>query len=269
MRFLYDRVRYAERGSEERREEIALNLRLARQADSIPLIALLVRWTAKGVAARSIQDYLRVPGADAEACWERLGAMLHTSDESERIRRAFVVERTFGIWVVRGLIEGRYTEDALVSSEFLETYTSPFRWHLRAQTFEDGIRMLEMYDQILTNVVLPPRAARTAGQALEAQVWPSLAKGFVSLATNVADIRIRCVATMRVARVGLAIRATYARTGVWPQSLDAVRDMVGEEDLENPYTGERLRYEPGVVLTADGARPQDEKDTTWQFSRSP
>lgn len=266
MQFLHDRVRYAERGSAERREEIALILRLARQFDSVPLLALLVRWSSESTAASAIQDYLRVPGADAEACWARVGELLRTEDESERIRRAFLAERAFAIWLVRALIDGRDTQE---SGPFLESYKSMFGWHLRARIHEDGIEMLDLYEQIIEAVVLPPRAARAAGNALKARAWADIAAGFVALPGNVSSARVRHLAEMRVARAGLAIHAIRARTGAWSESLDAVRDMVGAEGLENPCDGERLRYEPGVVLVADGARPQDENRVTWRFSRSP
>jgi hypothetical protein len=76
-------------------------------------------------------------------------------------------------------------------------------------------------------------------------------------------------ARMRIARTGLALLELRQTTGAWPESLDAVVPLVGEEWVEDPFTGGRLQYEPGVRLEAAAPIPFEDlradDEIVWRF----
>ena len=92
---------------------------------------------------------------------------------------------------------------------------------------------------------------------------------FANLGERAFFRRMQHQARVRVARVGLALLELRQTTGAWPESLDAVIPMVGAEWVEDPFTGERLQYEPGVRLEAAVPIPNEDlradDEIVWRF----
>ena len=73
---------------------------------------------------------------------------------------------------------------------------------------------------------------------------------YVKMPAKLLKDRARLLARMRVTRTALALLQLRQDTGTWPNSVEAVIPLVGEEAVTDLYTNKRLQYEPGVRLEA-------------------
>ncbi|MEM8884373.1 MAG: hypothetical protein AAGD14_09905 [Planctomycetota bacterium] len=261
--FLSERVRRAERWTPQVTSELLVMVRLSDRVELPILIGRLVSWTMKRRAADTLIAASGLPGFDASRVWEAVQADFVPGPVADQLRRVWAEERAIGIWCTRELIEGW---DLLSFLDQLAIPDGPPRerrewwsWPYRALLYSDGVRFLDLIDRAeeLTPLAAHEASARADALAEEAALkhgrlisalWSVVpVKGF--------EARQRYVATMRVARVGLALLVLHERTGAWPQELDPALELVDADDLIDPYTGKRLLWEPGVRLAAD--RPID------------
>ena len=124
----------------------------------------------------------------------------------------------------------------------------------RPLAYRDGLRLIELMDGALKLVDLSPRAAVPAAEELVTRFrrpLPNVASHLYAVVpVKAMKERLKHLAKMRVARVGLALLELRQETGEWPRALDRVIPLVGAEEVIDPYTGNQLDYEPGVRLEA-------------------
>jgi len=242
--------------------ELAVMLDLGPKLERTSLIFVLVRWTGDDVAAAAIQAVARKPGFDAREARATLDARFARADDPSDLRMAFRGERVFGLGVSRRWTAGesplrirREISPALIAEEEADgTAADRFwaSWIARPLAYRDALRLLDLMDRTLALVALPAREALPAVEALpnDYRKGATLSYLFAPAPAHAIRMRLRHEAKVRIARVGLALLALRQETGAWPETLDAVVPLVGEACVEDPYTGERLEYEPGVRLQA-------------------
>ncbi|MCK6458624.1 MAG: hypothetical protein L6Q95_01860 [Planctomycetes bacterium] len=283
--FLRNRVRMAERATPEVLRELATILDLAPKLERSCLILVLVRWTVEEIAAESLVALAGRPGFDARAARALLDPRFARIDVASDLRKAFRGERVIGLSVSRRWIAGEsvitiaretgnlLSDDARQPDPTRVDFSGS--WIVRPLAYRDALRLLDLMDGALGLVELPARDARPRAEALRdeyARGVPNfLSHLWAILPMKAIPVRLRHEARIRIARVGLALLELRQTTGAWPESLDAVVPLVGEEWAIDPYTGERLQYEPGVRLEAAVPVPEafkdmpEEYEIVWRF----
>lgn len=281
--YLSHRARFTDRAPDALRCA-AIMLGLARKVEHSILMGTLIGWAVEGAAAESLEQTSRKTGFDAREARALLDARLAPGEGPAHLRETIQAERVQGLALVRRWIAG---EDPVRVAETLAgTSLEGVEWTLggaiagswiaRPLAYRDALRLLDLTERSLRLVDLPPRDALPRAEDLAREYGSrSLARLFSAMfahsPANAMMRRLQLEARMRVARVGLALLEVRQTTGAWPPSLDAVVPLVGEAWIEDPYTGERLRYEPGVRLQAAAPVPEafkdepEEYEIVWRF----
>jgi hypothetical protein len=276
--FLNARVKYAVRASSATLAELTLILKLARHRAGAVLIDLFVRQAGDRTAADVIESYAAVAEFDAVAAWAQLGALLRTNETTAQCRRAMQGERAMALWVTRRMLGGQGHLSLIpltsINPDELPEPTTVFNWPYRALLYQDALRAMDTFDRADEQLNLLPHVASAAAKdgysAIALTRFSVVSSLYASIPRRVFDDRVKHVAAMRVARVGLALHVERQRSGSWPESLDTVVAMVGEDDILDPFTGKRLKYVPGVVLEAAGAVTEEDMrefdEIAWHFA---
>jgi hypothetical protein len=283
--YLEYRARYGEATSESLRD-VAVILGLAPKLERHTVITTLVRWTIESIAAESVAVLARRPDFDVVAARARLDSVFAAAVAAERplMRDALLGERTIGISVTRRWISG---ESPTVFLRELDALTSPDEvkdretsvadvlagsWLFRPIAYGDALRLVELMGRQIDLIVLPPREALARAETLEEGYSGKLPWLISSLYANLPEKlhreRLRHLARMRIARVGLALLDLRRRNGEWPGSLRPVAALIGSEATIDPFTGEQLEYEPGERLEAAVPIPEglrEELEIVWRF----
>lgn len=283
--FLNHRVRFAERATPEALREVAVMFDLAPKLGRPLILLMLVRRTVEGVAAESLKAIAAKPGFDARAARALLDRRLAATDDADHMREAFQGERAVGLSLSRRWIGGESPFGVIQNAQkrlFGEAeekrdltllnlvYGS---WLARPLAYRDALRFLDLMEKEIRLLDLPPHEALPKALALREEYFrgpPNVFSHlFATLPVQVSRHRLGHDAKMRIARVGLALLELRQETGAWPETLDAVVPLVGAEWIEDPYTGERLQYEPGVRLEAAVPIPDEEQradcEIVWRF----
>ncbi len=282
--FLGDRVRLAERATPEVLRELAVLLDLAPKLERPLIILMLVRRTVEGVAAESLRALAAKPGFDAQAARALLDRRFRATDDQSHMREALEGERAVGLSLSRRWIGGegpfgmiQEAQDVLGEAEEKRDLTllnaAYGSWLARPLAYQDALRLLDLMERAIGLVDLPAREALPKAVELREEYFrgpPNVFSHlFASWPVKVFRHRLRHDAKMRMARVGLALLELRQTTGAWPESLEAVVPLVGEEWVEDPFTGERLQYEPGVRLEAAAPIAHEElradDEIVWRF----
>ncbi|MHC4849722.1 MAG: hypothetical protein ACYTEG_14890 [Planctomycetota bacterium] len=258
MEFLENRVKRAREVSPETLAELALIVKLARKLDPVGVVSLLVRWQSESGAADALQACARLPGFDAEVAWAELGKLLRTGPDTELLRTAFRGERATGLWVVDRLIDGMspatITEWFVDGSDADSVPEQVFNWHYRALLYREGVRLLDLMARTDELLQQSPRDALQSAIALNAKFrksgYPYVTSLWAVMPERAMERRLKYLARMRIARVGLALLMLRQRNGEWPADLNAVLPLVESSAIVDPYTGKTLIYEPGRKLEA-------------------
>jgi hypothetical protein len=280
--FLKARVRFADTASAAR--EISVMLDLASKLERRVLLCVLARWATENTATDSLKVLAGKPGFDARAVPAPLDARFAGTDDPKLLLDAFEGEGVQGVALSRRWIGGESpiriarrienpTGDGEEAGEWTAADTLGASWLVRPFAYRDGLRLPDLMDRVLRLVDLPAREALPAAEALRNEYKtgvPNLFSHlFATLPAKAFQQRLRHLAKMRIARVGLALLALRQETGAWPETLDPVVPLVGAEWTIDSYTGERFQYEPGVRLEAlvpiadEAFRADDE--IVWRF----
>ncbi|MEM8884370.1 MAG: hypothetical protein AAGD14_09890 [Planctomycetota bacterium] len=271
--FLENRVIRASRFTSEVLDELVLQARLARQVDVPTMDGLWVTWTYEQTTATAVQRLSRIRGFDVEATWAAVHAMLRPRSATERVRRALREERAIGISMVRRLIDGEAPDVVFapyLPDEPTDVDAEPLDSELYASfLYRDGTLLLELVRNAERLLDESPQDAEAsaAGMVTEVTLLPPffVTPLFSSTVHDMFEARVRYIATMRVGLVGLALTLHRQRTGTWPKSLDAIVGLVDPQDLIDPFTDQRLHWEPGVRLEAAVPRPDDDRGGDFWF----
>ncbi|HEX5138061.1 MAG TPA: hypothetical protein VFY93_13880 [Planctomycetota bacterium] len=277
MGYLEHRARCAERGPDAVRF-VAIMLDLAPKLERSCLILVLVRWMVDRTAADAIKVLFRKPGFDAREARACLDPRLARIDDGSDLRKAFEGERVMALSVSRRWIAGESPlrimkelsgddgarDDAESAADRLAASCI-----VRPFAYRDALRLLDVTERAIVIAGLPSREAIPAAEALRdedrAGVLNLASQLWAGLPVKAVRERPKHDAYVRIARVGLALLAIKQETGEWPETLDAVVPLVGEACLEDPYTGERLQYEPGVRVQAAVPIPEWSKDMPEEY----
>ncbi len=278
--YLRHRARYAERAPDALRL-VAIMLDLAPKLECSTVIEAFVRWTFQHTAAEMLEEAARKPGFDAAAARALLDGRLASADDPGPLTEAFRGQRVLGLSTMRRWIDGdslfRIAEERSGTSpdeiDWTTADTISASWLARPLAYREALLVLSLMEENLRLVDPPPREALTAAKRLDEEHRGGMLfrNIFGGLSVAAFKNRLRHQASIRIARVGLALLALKQETGDWPESLDAVVPLVGEKWVEDPYTGERLQYEPGVRLQAAVPVPEafkdmpEEYEIVWRF----
>jgi hypothetical protein len=286
--FLEYRARFGKATAESIRD-LDVMLGLAPKLERQTAISVLVRWTIEGVAADTLVLLSARPDFDVAAARAALDPAFASAIAAQRplVRDALLGERTIGISVARRWISGESPTvflreiDSLTGGEEAtdaedeETSAADVlagSWLFRPIAYGDALRLIELMDQHLVLVDLPPRDALARTETLQEEYAGKLpwliSSLYAVLPTKLHVERQRHLAHMRLARVGLALLELRKRNGEWPRSLRPVAALIGADAMIDPYTGDELQYEPGVRLEAaapivEGLR--EEMEIVWRF----
>jgi hypothetical protein len=287
VRFLEHRVRLAERATPEVLRDLAIILDLAPKLERSCLILVLVRWIVQERAADSLRALAAKPGFDAREARALLDRRFAIVDDAIDLRKALQGERVICLSASRRWIGGESAVKMATDINALTGDDAPSgavdrtrvdfsgSWIVRPFAYRDALLLLDLTEKALDLVDLPSRDALPAAEALRDEYMKGLPNLFshlwAALPIKAIPERLRHEAKMRIARVGLALLELKQTTGAWPESLDAVVPLVGEEWIIDPYTGGRLQYEPGVRLEAAVPVPEafkdmpEEYEIVWRF----
>lgn len=263
--FLEYRVRFAESATPAALREIRVILDLAPKLERPLVICMLVRWTVEGVAAEALERLAAKPGFDASAARALLDPRLSATGHADHLREALAGERAVGLSLSRRWIGGESPFPFIQRTQV--DVGEPIRerdltllnlvygsWLARPHAYRDALRLLDLMERAIALVDLPPRDALPRAQSLRDEYFrgpPNVYSHLLATPPMLAfHQRLKHQAKMRIARVGLALLELRQTTGAWPETLDAVVPLVGEEWVEDPFTGGRLLYEPGVRIEA-------------------
>lgn len=270
--FLENRVRFAERATPQAARELAVLLDWSSKLERRPLLLVLVRWTVDGVAANTLEVLAGKPGFDAREARALLDERFAAADDPSLLRDALLGERAFALSMSRKWSDGESPRRVLLGDDgtgLLNALSES--WLGRPLVYQDALRLLDLMEGMLPLADLPPREALPAADALpKSRRVTYFVSGLIApVAAKAIRTRMRHQATMRIARVGLALLQLRQETGAWPETLDAVVPLVGAEWVEDPFTGTRLQYEPGVRVEAAVPIPDEEQradfEIVWRF----
>ena len=265
--FLRHRARFAERATPEALREVAVILDLAPKLERPLLLLMLIRRTVEHIAADSLRELAAKPGFDAREARALLDPRFLATDDPGHFREALEGDRAVGISLSRRWIAGESPFAIMEKAQMDLGLDEPVKtrdrallnlvsgsWLARPLAYRDALRLLDLAEKEIRLLDLPPREALPAAQALREEYFvgpPNVFSHlFATMPMNAFRHRLHHLARMRIARVGLALLELRQTTGTWPESLDAVVPLVGEAWVEDPFTGDRLQYEPGVRVEA-------------------
>jgi hypothetical protein len=232
---------------------------LVRVGDHLPrpfAICYLVRLTMHGIALGLLEDLAALPGFDAVAARERLDGLLAAAEDPEAPLDAMRGERVMAILVGRRWISGESPLQMLADLSPEEhrpvddwLYGT---WVFRPFAVRDSLQALDDMERCIAALRDEDWAdLDRLAEEVEKRTLPYLfSKLYGALPAKVGEERRAHLATLRVARTGLALLAGRPD----PRLLD-------------PYTGEPLAVD-GRKISAARPVPDMLKEEGWERERA-
>ncbi len=207
------------------------------------LISYLVRLTHEYLAVETLKEIAKHPDLDARAARARLDPLFRAADRPGTFRRVLAAERAMGLY-------------------FALEATDLSSWPMRPLAYMDALALLDGMAEAIELSEQPRERAIAGYEALrrrtEALGFPYIAtKGLLPIPGRAFKEFTKHAATMRLARIGLALLEHKQETGSWPDALDGSMPP-------DPYTNKPFYYRrhgSGVRLAADAPiRPGDSRE---------
>jgi hypothetical protein len=96
--------------------------------------------------------------------------------------------------------------------------------------------------------------------------------GVTSGASGAVTREAGSIATLRIARIAIALERLRAITGNYPQTLSELRPVAADLNTQDPYNGQQLQYKrnsPGYVVTTSKSELPKARQVSFQVTAPP